>query len=164
MVIKTSIFSLDTTYISNKKTQEEVFEEVYLDLLKKKLVTPDFLTNLLEREHNYPTGLSLTPIDPELPNIAIPHTESTFVRTTRIIPIKLNQPLSFHNMIIPDETLSVSFLFMILNENGIEQTGLLATIMDFINTTDRSSLLAFFQCEDKEEVYRFLQKNFKGVI
>ena len=44
---------------------------------------------------------------------------------------------------------------MILNENGIEQTGLLATIMDFINTTDRSSLLAFFQCEDKEEVYRF---------
>ncbi len=164
MVIKTSIFSLDTTYISNKKTQEEVFEEVYLDLLKKKLVTPDFLTNLLEREHNYPTGLSLTLIDPELPNIAIPHTESTFVRTTRIIPIKLNHPLSFHNMIIPDETLSVSFLFMILNENGIEQTGLLATIIDFINTTDRSSLLAFFQCEDKEEVYRFLQKNFKGEI
>ena len=34
MVIKTSIFSLDTTYISNK-TQEEVFEEVYLDLLKR---------------------------------------------------------------------------------------------------------------------------------
>lgn len=98
MVIKTSIFSLDTTYISNKKTQEEVFEEVYLDLLKKKLVTPDFLTNLLEREHNYPTGLSLTPIDPALPN------------------------------------------------------------------TDRSSLLAFFQYEDKEEVYRFLQKNFKGEI
>lgn len=118
----------------------------------------------MEREHNYPTGLSLTPIDPELPNIAIPHTESTFVRTTRIIPIKLNQPLSFHNMIIPNETLSVSFLFMILNENGIEQTGLLATIMDFINTTDRSSLLAFFQCEDKEEVYHFLQKNFKGEI
>ncbi|HDU8551633.1 TPA: PTS sugar transporter subunit IIA, partial [Enterococcus faecalis] len=116
------------------------------------------------REHNYPTGLSLTPIDPALPNIAIPHTESTFVRTTRIIPIKLKQSLSFHNMIIPDETLSVSFLFMILNENGIEQTGLLATIMDFINTTDRSSLLAFFQCEDKEEVYRFLQKNFKGEI
>ncbi|MDK8252740.1 PTS sugar transporter subunit IIA, partial [Enterococcus faecalis] len=79
----------------------------------KKLVTPDFLTNLLEREHNYPTGLSLTPIDPALPNIAIPHTESTFVRTTRIIPIKLKQSLSFHNMIIPDETLSVSFLFMI---------------------------------------------------
>jgi len=118
----------------------------------------------LEREHNYPTGLSLTPIDPALPNIAIPHTESTFVRTTRIIPIKLKQSLSFHNMIIPDETLSVSFLFMILNENGIEQTGLLATIMDFINTTDRSSLLAFFQYEDKEEVYRFLQKNFKGEI
>ena len=139
-------------------------DSLYLDLLKKKLVTPDFLTNLLEREHNYPTGLSLTPIDPALPNIAIPHTESTFVRTTRIIPIKLKQSLSFHNMIIPDETLSVSFLFMILNENGIEQTGLLATIMDFINTTDRSSLLAFFQCEDKEEVYRFLQKNFKGEI
>ena len=50
------------------------------------------------------------------------------------------------------------FLFMILNENGIEQTGLLATIMDFINTTDRSSLLAF-QCEDKKKFIVFT-KNF----
>ena len=35
MVIKTSIFSLDTTYISNKKTQEEVFEEV--DVYKRQI-------------------------------------------------------------------------------------------------------------------------------
>jgi mannitol/fructose-specific phosphotransferase system IIA component (Ntr-type) len=82
-------FFKDTVYVSDKQSQEEVFEEVYQDLLKKELVTEDFLENLLlERERNYPTGLDLSPVSKILPDIAIPHTESEFVRTTRIIQSK----------------------------------------------------------------------------
>lgn len=162
MTVRTSIFSPETIYFSNKNTQQQVFEDVYLDLLKKDLVTPDFLNNLLARENKYPTGLSLAPIDASLPNIAIPHTESEFVKATRIVPIKLQAPLLFHNMINLDEELPVSFLFLILNQNGLEQTGLLAEIMDFINGTDRASLLEFFQYENTQEIYYFLEKNFKG--
>ena len=158
----TSLFNRETVYVTDKASPTEVFEEVYLDLLKKKLVTNEFLTSLLEREKHYPTGLDLTPVDGDLPNIAIPHTESDFVRTTRIIPIRLQTPLTFHNMIAPDNQLSVSFLFMILNENGEEQAGLLADIMDFINATEKPALLSFLSSDSPEEIYQFLEKNFKG--
>ncbi|EOH97626.1 PTS sugar transporter subunit IIA [Enterococcus pallens] len=158
----TTLFKRETVYVSEKNSPEDVFEEVYLDLLKQGLVTVDFLASLLEREHNYPTGLDLTPIDRQLPNIAIPHTESEYVRTTRVIPIKLKTPLIFHNMIAPDDQLTVCFLFMILNENGVEQAGVLADIMDFINRTEKQALLSFFSSENPEEIYQFLENNFKG--
>ncbi|EUJ31378.1 PTS family fructose/mannitol porter component IIA [Listeria floridensis FSL S10-1187] len=153
-------FEKDTVYVSKKHTQAEVFEEVYLDLLAKELVTEDFLVHLLEREQQYPTGIDLAVVNPNFPNIAIPHTESEFVKTTRIIPIKLETEIEFKNMIFPDETLSVHFLFMILNGNGMEQTGLLADIMDFINSTAEQDLLAFFNMENTAEIYQFLEKHF----
>lgn len=159
-----NIFFRDTTYVSSKSTQEEVFEEVYLDLLHKKLVTEDFLENLLERERHYPTGLDLSPVSELLPDIAIPHTESNFVRTTRIVPIKLKNTITFNNMISPSEQVSVQFLFMILNENGEAQSSILADIMDFINSVNKEELHSFFNLEDSEDIYQFLSKNFNMEI
>ncbi|EOH74400.1 PTS sugar transporter subunit IIA [Enterococcus malodoratus] len=154
------LFFKDTTYVSSRSTQEEVFEEVYLDLLNKQLVTEDFLASLLERERNYPTGLDLSPVSEVLPDIAIPHTESEYVRTTRIIPIKLKNEITFHNMISPSDQISVRFLFMILNENGEAQAGMLADIMDFINSVDKEKLCAFFNLQDIEAIYQFLEEHF----
>lgn len=154
------LFFKDTTYVSSRSTQEEVFEEVYLDLLNKQLVTEDFWASLLERERNYPTGLDLSPVSEVLPDIAIPHTESEYVRTTRIIPIKLKNEITFHNMISPSDQISVRFLFMILNENGEAQAGMLADIMDFINSVDKEKLCAFFNLQDIEAIYQFLEEHF----
>lgn len=154
------LFFKDTTYVSSRSTQEEVFEEVYLDLLNKQLVTEDFLASLLERERNYPTGLDLSPVSEVLPDIAIPHTESEYVRTTRIIPIELKNEITFHNMISPSDQISVRFLFMILNENGEAQAGMLADIMDFINSVDKEKLCAFFNLQDIEAIYQFLEEHF----
>lgn len=154
------LFFRETTYVSNKETQEEVFEEVYLDLLNKQLVTNDFFESLLARERNYPTGLDLSPVSDILPDIAIPHTECEYVRTTRIIPIKLKNEIIFHNMISPSDQISVHFLFMILNENGEAQAGMLADIMDFINSVDKEALSAFFKLEDPDEIYQFLEQHF----
>ena len=154
------LFFKDTTYVSSQDTQAEVFEEVYLDLLNKQLVTEDFLESLLERERNYPTGLDLSPVSEGLPDIAIPHTESDFVRTTRIVPIKLKKAITFNNMISPSDQISVHFLFMILNENGEAQAGMLADIMDFINSVDKEELCSFFKLEDPEAIYQFLEKHF----
>lgn len=155
-----NLFFKDTIYVSNKQTQEDVFEEVYQDLLKKQLVTEDFLTSLMERERLYPTGLDLSPVSEVLPDIAIPHTESEYVRTTRIIPIKLKHEILFHNMISPNDHVSVQFLFMILNENGEAQAGMLADIMDFINSVEKKDLCSFFKLEDTEAIYHFLEEHF----
>ena len=70
------LFSEDTVFISKQKEKEEVFKEIAGKLLERKLVTSEYINNLIEREKNYPTALSLSPIDTGLPNIAIPHTES----------------------------------------------------------------------------------------
>ncbi|WP_061841275.1 PTS sugar transporter subunit IIA [Tetragenococcus halophilus] len=164
MITFDNLFTKTRIYISNKKKKGDVFTEVYEDLLKQDCVTKDFLENLCEREQNYPTGIDLKPIDSGLPNIAIPHTESQFVKTSGIVPIKLNHPVDFYNMINPEEKIPVSFLFMILNQNGQEQTGLLASIMDFINSCDKNELNAFFQMEDPEQLFNFLKNNFRGVI
>ncbi|GMA48145.1 PTS system galactose-specific IIA component [Tetragenococcus muriaticus PMC-11-5] len=164
MIAFDTLFTKDRIYISNKTNQEDIFREVYQDLLKQNCVTKDFLRNLCERERIYPTGIDLTPVDSSLPNIAIPHTESQFVKTSGIVPIKLNHPVYFYNMIHPKEELPVSFLFMILNQDGQEQTGLLASIMDFINSCDKDELAAFLQMKDTEDLFNFLKNNFKGVI
>lgn len=159
-----NLFYEDTIYISDKTSQEEVFEEVYTDLLKKDLVTKDFLINILEREKNYPTGLDLSPVSETISNIAIPHTESEFVKTTRIIPIKLKNDIVFKNMISPADEIFVSFLFMILNENGEAQTGMLANIMDFINSLDKKALDSFFDLKNEKDIYQFLDRNFKTTV
>ncbi|MBF8969629.1 PTS sugar transporter subunit IIA [Streptococcus sp. NLN76] len=156
----TNLFAKETVFISEALTQNDVFVEVAQALLEHGLVTEEFLSNLVEREKQYPTGLPLAPIDERLPNVAIPHTESSFVNQTRIVPVKLKHPLIFHNMIVPDEELQVSFLFMILNHDESEQSGLLAQIMDFVNRQNVEDLVEFFSFESVEEVYHYLEKNF----
>lgn len=154
------LFDKETVFILKGESQEEIFRTVANDLLEKDLVTDDFLENLLERENNFPTGIDLSVIDPKLPNIAIPHTEIEFVKTKRIIPIRLIQPIAFQNMIQPDQSLEVSFLFMILNDSATEQSNMLADIMDYLNQTDPKELGDFFESTKEEEVYEFLVDNF----
>lgn len=49
---------------------------------------------------------------------------------------------------------------MILNENGEAQAGMLADIMDFINSINKEELCAFFKLEDTEAIYQFLSEHF----
>lgn len=155
-----SLFYEDTVFVSSGESQESVFREVADSLLKKGYVTEEYIFNLIEREKKYPTALPLQPVDPSLPNIAIPHTESEYVNVTRVVPVKLLQPIPFHNMILPEEELAVSFLFMILNNDESEQAGLLAGIMDFINRQDVEQLQGFFELEDAQQIYQFLNENY----
>ncbi|VTS24928.1 putative PTS family fructose/mannitol porter component IIA [Streptococcus pseudoporcinus] len=155
-----NLFYEDTVFVTDKNKKEEVFEEISDILLKKGLVTECYLNNLSEREISYPTALPLTPIDSSLPNIAVPHTESEFVNVTRLIPVKLKNPIEFKNMINPDETVIVSFLFMILNSDESEQAGLLAKIMEFINTQSVDDLKTFFNLENTNDIYKYLKDNF----
>ncbi|MDR0920890.1 MAG: PTS sugar transporter subunit IIA [Lactobacillales bacterium] len=156
-----SLFSNETVYLSDKESVSEIFEEVSQDLVQKGLVHPSFFEHLILREEEYPTGIDLSVVHANLPNIAIPHTESDYVNVNRIVPVKLLHPVTFHNMILPDQTIEVSFLFMILNKNGAEQAGLLAQIMDFIQSVTPQELKHFFELTDVNKIYQFIEMNFK---
>lgn len=155
------MFTEDLTFTSKQTTTNKVFSEIAKELLKRNLVTTDFLENLISREESYPTGMDMSIVSPNLPNIAIPHTETEFVKTCAIIPIKLETPISFYNMISPQEQLEVTYLFMILNNDPHSQAGMLASIMDFMVQTDSTKLEAFFKETNSYDISQFLNKHLK---
>lgn len=155
--VKKSLVSIEDTFISHATTSEEVLKEIGLKLLKKGLVKEKFIDNILEREENYPTGLDLSVIDPSYSNIAVPHTEGEFVNATKVIPVGLTNKVVFHNMIHPKESLEVSNLFIILNNNPEEQSQILAKIMDFINILDTEEAQALFQASTPLDLYDIIE-------
>lgn len=154
------LFFPETCYVLDKPSQTDVLSTVSADLLHLDLVTEGFLPNLLKREEQYPTGMDMSPLGEDVPNIACPHTETEFVKVTRIVPVKLIEPLAWHNMLDPERELNVSFLFMILNADKEAQTGLLAAIMDFVNKLGADGLKEFCNLVDSAEIFSYLCKHF----
>lgn len=148
----------DNVYISDASSKEDLFKELYDKLKADDLVNDKFLQMVEEREKNYPTGMDMSLVSENLPNIAIPHTEAEACKVTRVIPVKLNNKISFNNMIDPEKELDVSFIFMILNSEGGMQTDVLAKIMDFVTKTEDIENLFGLDSEDK--IYEFIEKNF----
>ena len=157
----TSLFAKDAVYISDSVDRDMVFSDVYRNLLKAGYVKGNFLSHVLEREDLYPTGIDTSPISKELPNIAIPHTEGEFINARLIVPVLLKHPIRFNNMVDPQKTLDVSFLFMILNNDPTGQANVLAQIMDFLAHTSVDKLMELFSLDSTKEIYDFLTENFK---
>lgn len=155
-----SLFDSKIVYVSSGTTRQEVFKEVANDLVAKGYVKETFLDNLNSREDAYPTGMDLSVVGPQYPNVAIPHTEANFVYKRRIVPVKLENPIEFHNMIDPSQTMEVRFLFMILNNDPEGQANVLAEIMDFLTQTPWEKLSTIFESDSPEEIYHFLRTNF----
>lgn len=110
---------------------------------------------------NIPELADTSPISKELPNVAIPHTEGEFVNARLIVPVALKHPIKFQNMIAPDESLEVKFLFMILNNDPEGQANVLAQIMGFLSTTPVEDLIRLFNLTSTKEIFDFMSENFK---
>jgi PTS system galactitol-specific IIA component len=70
--------------------------------------------------------------------------------------VKLVNPVTWHDMIDVDRTFEVGFLFAILNVDKSSEAGLLAVVMDFINSNDPDELVDFFALDDPGRIYDFL--------
>jgi PTS system galactitol-specific IIA component len=156
----TPLIDKNLMFVVDGRSQDEVFQDVADRLLKADAVKPDFLKNLEEREKNYPTGMDMSVVNKDYPNIAIPHTEGQFVNTRKIIPVRLKQPIEFANMISPDQHFPVGFLFMILNNDPEGQANVLAQIMDFLTNADKDQLARLFNAEDTQTIFDILAPAF----
>lgn len=157
---KKSIFASDAVFVSSETNQDKLLEEIYNQLLACGYVKGNFLAHIVEREHNYPTGLNTNTLGMDLPNIAIPHTEGEFVNTRLIVPVALENPVIFHNMINPSEALEVKFLFMLLETNPDGQAKLLSQVMNFLAKTPEKDLRNFLNFTDPDAIYQYLIQNF----
>ena len=153
-------FVPDAVFVVDQFDQDQVLKVIYDKLLELGYVKGDFLSHIIEREHNFPTGLDTDTLGKDIPNFAIPHTEGEFVNTRLIVPVALKNPVIFYNMIKPDETLEVKFLFMLLGNNPDGQASLLASVMRFLANTPANELREVFNFTNSEAIYEFLEQKF----
>lgn len=152
-----NLFEKDLVFISKETDKNQVFKDLSDYLLEKDYVTEDFYDMIVKREQEHPTGIDTFKFNQIKSNIAIPHTESYAVKVTRIIPIKLENDISFKNM-LTKEDLDVKFLFVILNKEGSEQTNILMHILNFVSKP--GNLKKLFEKQSAEEIFDYLKENF----
>lgn len=153
-------FKRDAVFIVDQPNQDMVLKEIYDKLLERGYVKGNFLAHIIEREHNFPTGLDTKTLGADLPNIAVPHTEGKFVNTKLIVPVALKKTVAFKNMIKPEEALEVKFLFMLLDNDPDGQAELLASVMNFLAKTPANQLREIFNFTDVDAIFEFLQQKF----
>lgn len=154
---KNELYREELVLKSDARTQSELFEEVGNYLFEKKFVTEGFTQAICERESEYPTGIDLSVVADSLPNVAIPHTEAKYCKAKVIVFVKLKQAIPFKDMIKPDESLAVRYLFFIINDKKENQSTILSDLMEFITTPKHLTHLETLNT--KKEMYEYLSSN-----
>ena len=147
-------FSKDLVFCLEADNQEQLFDQVATLLEEKKVVTDTYRSALIEREKMFPTGLDMEFLGKDLPNVAIPHTDTIHNLTENVVVVRFAKPVTFHNMIAPDKEVEVSLLFFIINNSSSSQTNILAQLMDFF--TGNGHLEALSKLTDPEALYQYI--------
>ena len=148
------LFNKDLVFCLHANDQTDLFEQVASLLEERKIVTPTYRSALIEREKSFPTGLDMEFLGKDLPNVAIPHTDIVHNLTENVVVVRLDQPVTFHNMIAPDKEVQVSLLFFIINNTSSSQTNILAQLMDFF--TSNGNLEALSKLDSEDKLYQYI--------
>ena len=149
-------FSKDLVFCLEADNQEQLFDQVATLLEEKKVVTDTYRSALIEREKMFPTGLDMEFLGKDLPNVAIPHTDTIHNLTENVVVVRLAKPVTFHNMIAPDKEVEVSLLFFIINNSSSSQTNILAQLMDFF--TGNGHLEAISKITEPEALFQYISE------
>ena len=149
-------FSKDLVFCLEADNQEQLFDQVATLLEEKKVVTDTYRSAMIEREKMFPTGLGMEFLGKDLPNVAIPHTDTIHNLTENVVVVRLAKPVTFHNMIAPDKEVEVSLLFFIINNSSSSQTNILAQLMDFF--TGNGHLEALSKITEPEALFQYISE------
>ena len=149
-------FSKDLVFCLEADNQEQLFDQVATLLEEKKVVTDTYRSALIEREKMFPTGLDMEFLGKDLPNVAIPHTDTIHNLTENVVVVRLAKPVTFHNMIAPNKEVEVSLLFFIINNSSSSQTNILAQLMDFF--TGNGHLEALSKITEPEALFQYISE------
>src|SRR5699024_8064439 len=122
-----NLISLNVDYSS----QAEMFEKVSFDLEQEGFVEHSFKEALIEREKEFPTGLSTNEF-----NVAIPHTDVKHVKYPFIYVTTSIAPLDFVQMGSDSSLIKVNTIFILGIKDPQGQVGLLSEIMEKIQNVD----------------------------
>ena len=147
-------FDKDLVFCLEADNQEELFDKVATLLEEREIVAPTYREALITREKSFPTGLDMEFLGKDLPNVAIPHTDTIHNLAEKVVVVRIEKPVTFHNMIAPDKEVPVSLLFFIINNSSSSQTNILAQLMDFF--TGNGHLADLAKITEPEAIYAYI--------
>jgi PTS system galactitol-specific IIA component len=98
-------------------------------LLKNDCVTETFISAVIDREKEFPTGLQL-----KLYGAAIPHTFKEHVKQNSIAVGVLNKPVLFGNMGNINETILVKLIILMAIKDVDDQVDMLSRIVNLLKS------------------------------
>lgn len=149
------MFCLDNIFLDKKlSTKKEIFEFMQDKLAAKGFVYDTYAEALEERERDNPTGLPTVPF-----GIAIPHTDTRFVKKPCIIMIRLKTGVQFEQMGNPGNPVDARFVFGLCFTDGRRQVELLAGIIEMTQNLNDMNLLE--QTQDRNKIMEVVEKYLK---
>lgn len=121
-------------------------------LLEAGCVVRDFERHVWEREKQFPTGL-----DTEYTGVAIPHTDSAYVRQSQIAFVSLSAPVEFRFMADAGQIVQVGLVLVLAMSRPHEQVEMLSSLMTLISSSE--SVATLCECSSTEELKRVLARH-----
>ncbi|MDH6364244.1 PTS system galactitol-specific IIA component [Enterococcus sp. PF1-24] len=145
----TAYFNQGISFFQQEKdSQMEIFTQLAEALLQQDLVNEHFLENVIKREEIFPTGLNINGI-----GVAIPHTDSEYVKTSQIAFMSVRKPIIFYEMGTTDKAVPVQLIFMLALKEAHEQLGMLQKLIEmFQQPKVLAELLAVKEQQDFQKI------------
>lgn len=131
------LFHLDIVFTDiDVSSKEDALKRISDTLVEKEYVKEGYYDMLIEREKEYPTGLSTKPFE-----VAIPHTDPLHVLKPCIAVMKLQAPVTFTEMTKTGEVAAL-YIFVLVVKNQKDQVPLLQEFMKLLSDEEYMSDLA----------------------
>lgn len=114
-----------------------------------------YVQALLRREQSYPTGLDLQGI-----GVAIPHTDSGYIRKEGVAIALLEQPVLFRKMGAENSRVPVRLVILFTVPDSNRHIGRLQTILQIIQ--DREALESLLRVSDSRQMIEEIRKKETG--
>jgi PTS system galactitol-specific IIA component len=145
-MFRSETITLDVTAAS----QDDLFRLIAEKLQGLGYVNSGYLEALTNREAIFPTGINTL-----VCGLAIPHTESDYIKKQGIAFVRLNETIRFKEM-ISNDPVDVKLLFFLLVKNKSEQVKFLSDLMG--KFSDDTFLTALLVGKDESEILETLNE------
>ncbi len=114
------------------ETSSDVISQLGKTLLDAGSVKDSYIEAAITREKTLPTGL---PLGGEI-NVAIPHTDIIHVNKSAVAMATLAKPVTFQNMVDPQESVDISIVFLLALDQPHAQIEMLQEVAIVVQNED----------------------------
>ncbi|WP_196594504.1 PTS sugar transporter subunit IIA [Pectinatus sottacetonis] len=142
----------DAVILKEAKTKEDVITELSNHLLKKGYVNKDYCAATLDREDNYPTGLSTKPI-----GIAVPHSNPDNVLTEAVIVAVSENLVKFNEMGNNTSLVDVGIIFLLALKGENNHLNYLKNIINYFKQSNNVNF--FYKLRPEKQIKNIFLKD-----